>query len=182
MNLPTNLTQEQPIPVIIQGDNAEQIKSESSEWQTISNEESKEEQNQPSDSQGYVLQTSGFLVDLETNKMILGEAPTADFDNLNDKFIDMNLSQRSHQLDSVKLNDSDLETQYTIVRKRKLHEMLGESCDISKDEASVYRNKRSIPLNNTNNEVFNFSTEKRAKLIKKDKCSKDDIPSSKKDE
>ena len=60
--------------------------------------------------------------------------------------------------------------------------MLGESCDISKDETSVYRNKISIPLNNTNNEVLNFSTEKRAKFIKKDKCPKDDIPSSKKDE
>ena len=60
--------------------------------------------------------------------------------------------------------------------------MLGDSVDIPKDEASVYTNKRSIPLNNTNNEVLNFSTEKRVKLIKNDKCSKDDISSSKKDE
>ena len=106
----------------------------------FSNEESKEEQNQPSDSQGHVLQTSGFRVDLETNRMILGEDPTAEFDNLNDKFIEMNLSQRSNQMDTVKLNESDLETPLIIFRKRELHEMLGDSAGIPKDEASVYKN------------------------------------------
>ena len=181
-NLPVNLNQEHSQPVIIQSENPEPIKSESSEWQTINNEESKEEQNQPSDSQGYVLQTSGFLVDLETNRMILGEAPTADFDNLNDKFTEMNLSQRSNQMDTVKLNESDLETPYTIVRKRKFHEMSGESEDIQKNEESIYKNKRRLPSNSTNNEVLNFSTEKRSKFIKKNKFTQYEIPSSKKDE
>ena len=175
-------TQEQPQSVIIQSNIAEPANNESSEWQTISNEESKEDPNHSSDSQGYVLQTSGFLVDLETNRMILEEPPTADFDNLNNKFIDMNLSPGSNLLDSVKLNDSDLETPYTIVRKRKLHEMLGESSDIPNDEASVYKNKRSIPLNTSNSDLLNFSTQKGGKLIKKDKCTQYNIPSSKKEE
>ena len=100
--------------------------------------------------------------------MILGDPATADFDNLNDKFVNMNLSAKKYDLDSVKLNDSDLETPYFIVKKRKLHEMLEDADNIPIDEISFHKNKRSIYFDFKDNELVSFSKEKRTKFVKRE--------------
>ena len=173
--------QVQPQPVIIHSEVVEHANSESSEWQTVTDEENKEEHTAPNDSQGYVLQTSGFLVDIETNRVILGDPATADFNNLNDKFDDMNLSVKKYDLDSVKLNDSDLETPYTISRKRKFHEISGEADHTPQDVESIYKHKRNVPFDVKDNELVSFSKEKRSKFVKKNESSQTDFPPTKKD-
>ena len=128
---------------------------QSSEWKTMSKEE---EKTNPNDSQGYVLETGGYAVDLETKEIIMGEPVT--FAGLADQFSEMILSSKSYRLETINLNDSDLETPFTVVRKRKLHEMLENADYTPEDELSIYRNKRSVPIVFDDSELLDNSSEK----------------------
>ena len=156
------------------------IVSQSSEWETISKEE--EEKTHPNDSQGYVLETGGYAVDLETKEIIVGEPVTANFGCLEDQFSEMNLSAKSYQFDTVKLNDSDLESPVTLGRKRKLHEMISESEEVAKVVATEYKTKRNRPFDLSDSLMNHPPTEKSVKFEKKLKFTPEDIASFKKEE
>ena len=167
------------------------VASQSSEWETISKEEEEEEKTYPNDSEGYVLETGGYAVDIATNQMIMGEPVTATFAGLTDQFSEMNLSAKSYQLETVVLNESDLETSktpktpktpMTLGKKRKYHEMLNDSEDIPKYEATVYKKKRNLPFDLTESLKNNPPTEKSIKLEKKLKFTPEDIASFKKED
>ena len=163
----------------------ESVVSQRSEWETISKEEEKEEKTYPNDSEGYVLETGGYAVDIATNQMIMGEPVTATFAGLTDQFSEMNLSAKNYQLETVVLNESDLETPmtpFTLGKKRKFHEMLNDSEDIPKDEATVYKKKRNLPFNLTESLKNHPPTEKSVKLVKKLKFTPEDIASFKKED